>query len=1281
MPSPKTDDIMKQLENGVKDVFSSERYLQYLKFMSSFHNYSFRNTLLILMQNPEATMIAGYNDWKNKHNRQVLKGEKGLRILAPVPYKTKVDKPVLDEHGNAVIVDGKQLTEEVTINRLSFKPAYVFDISQTEGEPIPQLAPELNFQVKNYPELFAAISAISEYPITFENIPGAAHGYCDYSNTKIVIDTGMSEAQNIKTAIHEVAHSRLHTPENNNNQRTERTVAEVEAESVAYVVSNYFGIDTSDYSFDYIANWSSDFELKELSASLDRIQKEANIMIQGIEEQYKVLLKNRDVEINNAEKGVDRDMDGIEDSKDSSYSKSSLEPDFIIQDQASLIQEYFHIPMYLYGGGHAFSKEDWNNIKQYFDEPHVFIEWSESNKVPQQQMLTLSEANALFETADLATVEEYTERGVYGYDKTKFALFYTEGNAAKILVERQDFGDGEGSLIDHIRTFNPNLANVLEAHRHISELRELPNIDNTELLAIREKLNTQPQSPESLSDIIQELLDVTKAAQANAQLDTAKTSEADKAKFIEETIDSAVEKYKYKALPPDVSAENRALYKDNLPDWLKEDKNITHPVELYTPDGTLFATDFERIVIGDYGAFIEINPQNIVNENIKVQPGQEYRINDSHYANHIKYEWYTTKDNSNAKLYFQQRPVSYADYKVGMWYISPYECTPSITQHLDKDIKQDREPKQTANATLESIENLVSEHKEKIAHLDNERNTIVINAFAGPGAGKTTSCLEVCEKLKKAGYVAEYVQEYAKELVWDNNLELLNGSMENQFTVLQEQLRRVDRLYGKVDFIVTDSPILLNTEYLKEPSPEYSSAVQNLYGHFNNFNYFVERDVSKFETEGRIHNLEQSLEIDTNLKNNLQSMNIEFGRYTHSTIDNIVQNAIDYKLRSEQSFEKGRTKETRSRQRRSHTEPKYSKEENDRIIAEIKQSIPIQDYAQQLGYTVVRAGSYYTLKEHDSVRIDPRKNAFYRNSMGSKARGSIIDFVMHFEGLDRATAINKLASHIGADTKAFIHSELPKQQTNTRTEKPKELVLPQKADTMKNVFAYLINTRKIDSEIVKQWVKDGNLYQDTNKNCVFVTHDKSGKPNFVSQKGTNTLKPFQADVAGSDYNCCHFINNNAKTLIVCEAVIDLMSVQTILKANGRDLNNYNFLSLNGNTKTHAILNALQNSNTDTIVLATDNDKAGEIARLEIRELADKHDKNIQFIDYIPKNEKDWNAELVANVQREAAALSDSKQKLSDKISDCQSKADNQNKSLEHNKQQAISQKRNAPDIS
>ncbi len=193
------------------------------------------------------------------------------------------------------------------------------------------------------------------------------------------------------------------------------------------------------------------------------------------------------------------------------------------------------------------------------------------------------------------------------------------------------------------------------------------------------------------------------------------------------------------------------------------------------------------------------------------------------------------------------------------------------------------------------FDTLISE-QEVITSNNSDKNTIVINAFAGPGAGKTTSCLEVAEKLKKQGFVTEYVQEYAKELVYDNNLIMLDGHYEHQFAILNEQMKRINRLYGKVDFIVTDSPILLNNTYLNEDKntevySEYSDSVNKLYGLYNNFNYFVERDTSVFEKEGRIHNLEQSIAIDNELKNMLHNNQIDFDVYTHATIDNIVRDS------------------------------------------------------------------------------------------------------------------------------------------------------------------------------------------------------------------------------------------------------------------------------------------------------------------------------------------------------------------------------------------------------
>lgn len=1370
MANEKISEVMQLLEDGVQAVFTSEKYLEYLKFTSKFHNYSFNNTLLIMLQNPNASYVAGFNDWKKKHNRFVKKGEKGLRIIAPVPYKMNIEVPVYDDNHNPVVIDGKPLTEQKTIQKLNFKVVSVFDISQTDGEPIPELTTELKANVENYADLFAAIQAYSEYPIEFEDITDGAKGKCNFLNKKIIINNGMSESQNIKTALHEVAHSKLHEPNFNDIDddkfKIARRTKEVQAESVAFIVANHFGIDTSDYSFDYIASWSENKELSDLKESLDIIQKEANNMIQGIQEQYDLIIKSKTVEqvVDSPEQGVDRDVDGISDNLDSSFTDNLMERQFalneinserkddvtkqssneewqypqtdthyfqnvvkrdlidikrnidlakneseetyyknrystqlktyaevlnttseileklindteindkipmpdntvtqaemfeygytsptmlpISQSQADLLYEAVdNLPVYkLYHNNtealvenysdlnddtimYGLESEDWNKVcQEQFISPHVKVIFSESPNIKDNQLLTINEADSLFYNCDLAATSTYEDGH---YDKTKFALLYIENGRAKVEFDRQDFGDGDGSLTQHISMYDTNLASFLECHAHINKLMSLPEIDKNKINNIRQELNSIEVFDTTTTDFLNGMADIYD-------------------KLMVETK----------------SAQSLSL-----------------------------------------------------NDNIDTSP-----------------------------------------------------LTPD-------------------DETIRDIKSLVSAHKEKIKNLPNEHNTIVVNAFAGPGAGKTTSCLEITEKLKKQGFVAEYVQEYAKELVWDNKFDLLDGSIPRQFDILKEQLNRVDRLYGKVDFIVTDSPVLLNATYLQQANADYVKAIQEIYSHFNNFNYFVERDVTAFEKEGRIHNLEQSLQIDTQLKNTLEVLNLDYGVYNHSTIDNIVTDVIKYRSEKpvfldkdlirqanaasltdmgdiiNRSFLKhidvingfnlpaeakeeavqhitsmyneqlslqigavnpyvsgvarpvngtqkkaalvskkqedintyianlqrqseknnisdkqnliattlreaeknGNKKVTidgvtyyKGRKNWSTTPPKrqqkYSKEENDRITAEIKSSIPIQDYAHQIGFTVQKVGSYYTLKEHDSVRIDPRKNRFVQNSTG--INGSIIDFVMHFENLDKAAAIDKLAKHI--NTTPLPSAQIVSAVTARTADKPLEpLVLPEKAKTMKNIFAYLINTRKIDSQIVSQWVKNGNLYQDTHNNCVFVTYDKNGKANFASQRGTNTNKPFKADVIGSNYDTCHFINNNAPNLIIGEAVIDIMSVQTILKSKGRDLNNYNYLSTNGTTKTHAVINALKSSNTDKVILAMDNDEAGIKARNDLRALISDFDKNIQIIDFVPQNEKDWNAELVANVLKEEQKQNKGTS-LSDKISECQHKADLQN---------------------
>mgnify|MGYP001635190614 FL=1 len=267
--------LLKQAEDGARAIFESENYRNYLSTMSKFHNYSFRNTLLIYMQKPEASYVAGYVAWQKNFNRQVQKGEKGIQIVGYTPKNVNQEQEKRDEQGNPVIgADGKPETETVTRKIPYFTPVYVYDVSQTEGEPLPRLVNELDGSVEAYNDLMTALREVSPFPIVFEDIKGGVNGYCSPAEQKIAVRQGMSEAQTVKTAIHEITHADLHAPEKAAalGNRKDRRTKEVEAESTAFIVCNHYGIDTSDYSFGYLASWSSTKELTELQSSLDTMQ-------------------------------------------------------------------------------------------------------------------------------------------------------------------------------------------------------------------------------------------------------------------------------------------------------------------------------------------------------------------------------------------------------------------------------------------------------------------------------------------------------------------------------------------------------------------------------------------------------------------------------------------------------------------------------------------------------------------------------------------------------------------------------------------------------------------------------------------------------------------------------------------------------------------------------------------------------------------------------------------------------------------------------------------------
>ena len=280
-------EITAGIEQGIKELFESEKYMRYLSVMSKFHRYSVNNTMLIYMQKPEATLVAGFNKWKNQFARHVKKGEHGITIIAPTPYKKKIEEMKRDPDTHAPILDadGKAVMEEKEIEIPMFRPVKVFDVSQTDGKPLPELASSLSGTVPHYEAFLEALRRSAPVPIEFEAMAANMDGYFSPDQQRIAIREGMSEVQTVSATVHEIAHSKLH-----NRQKMQETAAagdnapdqpkpkdrrteEVEAESISYAVCQYFGIQTGENSFGYIASWSKGKELKELRASLETINK------------------------------------------------------------------------------------------------------------------------------------------------------------------------------------------------------------------------------------------------------------------------------------------------------------------------------------------------------------------------------------------------------------------------------------------------------------------------------------------------------------------------------------------------------------------------------------------------------------------------------------------------------------------------------------------------------------------------------------------------------------------------------------------------------------------------------------------------------------------------------------------------------------------------------------------------------------------------------------------------------------------------------------------------
>lgn len=303
----KIQEITDELEKGIKGLFESQKYSDYLKVMSKFYQYSFNNSILISMQKPDATMVAGYTSWKSNFHRNVVKGERGIHILAPSPYKIKKDIAKVDPDTNQPIIgsDGQPLKERIQVSIPAYKITTVFDVSQTEGKPLPEIATALSGDVKDFDKFYSAIRQTSPVPMEVKNIDGSANGYYNLNDKTIVIKEGMSQSQTLKTAIHELSHAKLHDTDTGieKDNLPDRGTKEVEAESIAYTVCSHYGLDTSDYSFGYIAGWSSDKEMEELKKSMNTIRSTAADIINGIDKE--LIIADREERIDKLAKDID----------------------------------------------------------------------------------------------------------------------------------------------------------------------------------------------------------------------------------------------------------------------------------------------------------------------------------------------------------------------------------------------------------------------------------------------------------------------------------------------------------------------------------------------------------------------------------------------------------------------------------------------------------------------------------------------------------------------------------------------------------------------------------------------------------------------------------------------------------------------------------------------------------------------------------------------------------------------------------------------------------------
>lgn len=477
-------DKMKQtldkLEAGVREFYTSEKFITYLQVMSRFHNYSLNNQILIAAQMPEATIVAGYNSWMRNFDRHVKRGEKSITILAPQKIKIKVDTDKTDEYGN-VIQEEKE--------GIKFRPVSVFDVSQTEGKPLPQIISELTGDVSRYEQLLDAARQVAPYPIEIRAVEGSAKGWCNFTQEKIIIKEGMSEAQTLKTAFHETAHARIHAGDTDKS----REQKEVEAESIAYVVCSHFGLDTSDYSFGYVATWAGRQDINLLKQSLQTISQTAKSIITDVEramEEPELTASGKskeeiaqDVKESFADQGhpeasvyiADSRIDGDKERVTAVAAYKGEESEFAMKQMlADSLPELPGTNLSVVPVNQDEVKEQACFTKDMTDTswPMVTILTStEPDKLMPGAVMNIYEAAVKFKTME----NSLQLTGKTGY--TRFSVEYTYLGMTQKIIDSAELGSGRRNFLDYM-DISPDICTYLKRHVQVLEVMTLARNEN-----------------------------------------------------------------------------------------------------------------------------------------------------------------------------------------------------------------------------------------------------------------------------------------------------------------------------------------------------------------------------------------------------------------------------------------------------------------------------------------------------------------------------------------------------------------------------------------------------------------------------------------------------------------------------------------------------------------------------------------------------------------------------------------------------------------------------------